>query len=316
MSLMRFKILLTTLMLAAFTAILGGCNIFEWSDSEDAETLIAEGRQHMRDAEYDEAAAKFAEAIQEEPDNADARYYHAKAVIHGSGENALSIAAAIEDNDRSDGDALPFTGPDWPDDRANRLYQAVNSAYEDLLPIYNGEATGTIGRDDIDGDLGIAAGVLGCMMFRDTDTNGVINSADYDLNIQWDASEDAFAITDFRDFIASASAGVSPRPSPDMSAASPIPAVVIGVVHYIIDNIVAIVDLAHDIIVEIATDAFGLDPQDVEDFLDEVKFLAPLYYIDDNLDNDGDGSIDEETVNGLDDDGDGLYDEDSNGMWE
>jgi hypothetical protein len=308
--------MIVVFVLAATMIMAGGCNIFEWTSGEDAETLIAEGRQHMRDAEYDEAAAKFAEAMEEEPDNADARYLHAKAVVHGSGENSLSIAAEIEDNNRSDGDALPFTGSEWPDERANRLYQAVNQAYDDLLPIYNGEATGEIGRDDIDGDLGIVAGVRGCLMFRDTDTNGVINSSDYDLDIEWDVSDDAFAITNFKDFIATASAGVSSRFEPGLAAASPIPASVIGTVNYIIDNIVVIVELARDIITTIATDAFGLDPQEVEDFLNEVIVMAPLYYIDDDADNDGDGLIDEETVDGIDNDGDGLYDEDSNGEWE
>lgn len=313
---MRTKFMIVVFVLAATMIMAGGCNIFEWTSGEDAETLIAEGRQHMRDAEYDEAAAKFAEAMEEEPDNADARYLHAKAVVHGSGENSLSIAAEIEDNNRSDGDALPFTGSEWPDERANRLYQAVNQAYDDLLPIYNGEATGEIGRDDIDGDLGIVAGVRGCLMFRDTDTNGVINSSDYDLDIEWDVSDDAFAITNFKDFIAAASAGVSPRIEPGLTTASPIPALVVGTVNYIIDNIVVIVELARDIITTIATDAFGLDPQEVEDFLNEVIVMAPLYYIDDDADNDGDGLIDEEIVDGIDNDGDGLYDEDSNGEWE
>ncbi len=313
---MRIKILLTTLMLAALVAIAGGCNIFQWSDSEDAETLIAEGRQHLRDAEYDEAAAKFAQAMAEEPSNADARYLHAKAVIHGSGENALTIAAEIEDNSRSDGDKLPFTGPEWDHERANRLYQAVNMAYEDLLPIYNGEATGTIGRDDIDGDLGVVAGVKGCLMFRDTDTNGVINASDYDLDIEWDESRGGFAITNLRNFIASVSAGVSPRTQPGLAAASPIPPGIIDLVNFIIDNIVAIVELARDIITEIATDGFGLDPQEVDDFLNEVVLMAPLYYIADGIDNDGNNGADEEIIDGIDNDGDGLIDEDSDGTWQ
>lgn len=313
---MRTKILAKSFMLIALVVLVGGCNIFEWSDSEDAETLIAEGQQHMRDAEYDEAAAKFAEAMAEEPNNSDARYYHAKAVIHGSGENALTIAAEIEDDNRSDGDDLPFTGQEWPHQRANRLYQAVNMAYEDLLPVYNGEATGTIGRDDIDGDLGVVAGVKGCLMFRDTDTNGVINASDYDLDVEWDNTRGGFAVTNLRGFIASTSAGVSPRSQPGLAAADPIPPGIVGLVNFIIENIVTIVELARDIIMDIATEGFGLDPQEVEDFLDEVILMAPLYYIDDDLDNDGNNGADEETIDGIDNDGDGLVDEDSNGTWQ
>jgi len=36
-----------------------------------------------------------------------------------------------------------------------------------------------------------------------------------------------------------------------------------------------------------------------------------MYYYDDNIDNDHDGSIDEESLDGLDNDGDGLRDEDT-----
>ena len=53
------------------------------------------------------------------------------------------------------------------------------------------------------------------------------------------------------------------------------------------------------------------DPELIRENFDEVASIINYYWYDDNVDNDGDGRIDEEQINGLDDDGDGLIDEDT-----
>ena len=314
---MRFKQILG-LGLVIVALSLSGCNIFSWSSGESTQSLIEQGRQHMRDGEYDEAEAKFAEAMEKDPSSSDARYYHAKAVVHGTGENILTVGSEL-DGGLGQGDDMLFTGPDWSDERANQLYQAVNTAYDDQKPIYDGETSGSIVKDDIRGDLGVAAAVKGMLMFRDTDTNGVISPDDFPLNITWNtqgSDSGYFAINNMHDFI-SANAPSPYRDGPILATAAPqpIPPWLIGTVNYIIDNIVVIIALAQEII-EAITEGFGLDPTEVNDFLAEVIAVAQYYKIADGFDNDSDGLVDEEIIDGFDNDFDGRVDEDSNGTWE
>lgn len=55
----------------------------------------------------------------------------------------------------------------------------------------------------------------------------------------------------------------------------------------------------------------GLDPSEVERFVDDAKHIIGMYWYDDGVDNDGDGRTDEEYLNGQDDDRDGRIDEDT-----
>ncbi|MFH1686010.1 MAG: hypothetical protein ABIE70_00640 [bacterium] len=312
---MRSKMFLALGLILLMALGLSGCNIFGWSSGTSVESLIEDGRRHMQDGEYAEAEAKFAEAMDKDPNSSEARYYHAKAVVHGTGENILTLASAV-DGGLGNGDNMPFTGDEWPVDRASRLYQAVNTAYADLKPIFEEETSGSIVKSDIDADLGVVAAIKGMLMFRDTDTNGVINTNDYPLDIVWEieGADDGFAINNMRSFIAANA--VSPlRDGPILAAASPIPLSLIGTVNFIIDNIVEIIALARDIINAITAE-FGLDPEEVEDFLNEVIAVAQYYKIADGLDNDGNHGADEEIIDGIDNDFDGRIDEDSNGMWE
>jgi len=48
----------------------------------------------------------------------------------------------------------------------------------------------------------------------------------------------------------------------------------------------------------------------LQSLLENIKNAANRYQVDDDIDNDSDGRIDEEILNGLDDDADGWVDED------
>lgn len=309
---MHKKLILVTVLVAVSLG-LAGCNIFSWSSGSSSESLIDEGQRYMRDGDYAKAEEKFAEAKSEDPNSSEARYYHAKAVMHGSGFNALNLATEIEGTNFSTNEDMPFTGADWPDEKANRLFQAVNVVYTDLEPIYNGQTTGGLGKDDVDVDLGIIATIKGVLMFRDTDSNGLINDQDFDFEIEWKPGSEAFSIMNMRDFIvANQAPGRNTNPN---LAQAPVPQLVIDLVNGIIDNIALVVAYAHDIIVAIGTGGLGYSVEDVEDFLDQVIATAHMYRVADGVDNDGNNGADEETVDAIDNDGDGIYDEDSNGTW-
>jgi hypothetical protein len=309
----KLMFLIVLLLLPAF--IISGCNIFGWTSGESTDSLIDEGKELMREADYSAAAAKFAEAMAEDPNSSDARYYHAKATIHASGFNALNLAEIISDGDFADSALFPFTGPDWPADRANSLFQAMRTVSADLTPIYNNQTTGGFNLTDIDLDLGLADGFLGILSFQDTDANNVINVSDFPLTIIYDsAGVTGFSITNLLEYYAYYQ--TSKQFAGKIAAPTPIDSGLIVTFNYFVDNIAVIINNAIGIITILLTQELGVDPAEVMDVLDEVIQVAHYYKVEIGVDNDGDGSTDEEVVNGLDDDGDGLIDEDSNGTWD
>jgi len=311
---LRLMFFIVFLLLPAF--IISGCNIFGWTTSKSSESLIEEGKELMREADYSGAQAKFAEAMAEEPNNSDARYYHAKATVHASGYNALNLAEIISDIDYSDGDAMPFT--DWSVSDANKLYGVMMTVSNDLTPIYEGKTDGSFGPTDIDLDLGLAEGFLGILSFQDTDSDNKITDDDYRFSIEYvEGSESGFAILNLLEFFDYYNNSPSPKLVPnEVAVVQDIPAALIILFNTFVDNIAEIIERAKIIVVAIAVGEYGVDPEDVDEVLDEIISVAYNYKIEIGVDNDGDGDTDEEVVDGIDNDGDGLIDEDSNGQWD
>lgn len=77
----------------------------------------------------------------------------------------------------------------------------------------------------------------------------------------------------------------------------------------LIDTVDNLLPQAQDYIEKVLTD----QGQQIEDTINDVLNNINKYKIEIGVDNDNDGSIDEEYLNGVDDDGDGLVDEDSTG---
>jgi tetratricopeptide (TPR) repeat protein len=165
-----------------------GCNIFGWTSNDDnVGGHIAKGQRYMRDGKYADARNEFALAIQEDPASADARYYHAKATVLAAGVNVGTVIEELESADSED--QLPLYSRD-PNltvqediDLKNNLYQANMEAYNDLLEIYEGRATGNFNADDISVDLLVALSVTGLTGLRDTDRDGDIDDNDLYFSI-------------------------------------------------------------------------------------------------------------------------------------
>ncbi len=79
----------------------------------------------------------------------------------------------------------------------------------------------------------------------------------------------------------------------------------------LIETVEDLLPQAQDYIEEILTD----QGQQIEDTINDVLNNINKYKIEIGVDNDGDGLVDEEYLNGIDDDGDGLIDEDSTGTF-
>lgn len=307
---MKPRFIILTVLLIVLSFVLTGCNLFGWTAGSDSESLIEEGNRLMRDGKFTEAAAKFADAMTKDPDDSEARYYHAKATLRASGFNALSLGTEMTETTFADGASLPFSGNNWTQEKTIRLYKAITIVYNDLNPIYYGSTTGDITRSEVDIDYALAAGIRGILIFQDSNLDGEIAAEDFDISIKYGGGQ--FEIGNLFTLI---TGQTTPKPRPDFSTAvtvidSAFACSQITEFNAMIDNIEQVLEEASDVIAAITAE-LGVDPDEVQAVLDVVIAVAHKYKINDGIDNDGNNGADEEMIDGLDNDGDGLIDEDS-----
>jgi len=259
---MKSKVIVLCVVLPVLLFALAGCNLFGWTSSDNTESLIDEGNRLMREGDYDAAVEKFAQAMEEDPDLSDARYYHAKASIRAAGFNVLTLAATMSESEFEENADLPFMGGTWAEnnrDKANRLYGATITIYDDLLPIFHNETHGSLDSVDIDLDYAITCGLRGVLLFQDTNMDGVIDENDFDLDIFFDDSSDDFEIENWEDFENT-----------------------IGEenVDEYLDLIFELVEESAEVLADIInsmSEDGGVSPEDIDAFMDEIEQLLEQY---------------------------------------
>jgi len=294
---MKTSILLLTVLLAVLV-MFTGCNIYKFTGPSDSQkTLIEEGKQMLRDGDYEEAFNKFDEALIDDPFNSEIRYLHAKAAMRRTGTNAITIATEVSqlETNSSDRSDLPFMNTDsWPNERANPLYQGVIIANEDLQMINDSTATGVIKPKDIQLDLVIVLAVNGILLFRDTNGDKAID--DNDINLAAFFQDGKLNLEGLIDIVNQMDANA-----------------VNNLLNNVSDMLKVGGEVMADFIRDLAGEDSGIDEDALDDVIDNIQGGADMYLIEIGVDNDGDGQTDEEYLNGIDDDNDGLVDEDSNG---
>lgn len=281
-----------------FLSILS-CNIFDWTSNNKDEAFY-QGLELFNDGKFSEAKEKFDEAIQSDPQRSDFRYYHAKAVVFESNLNYFAMAQNLVKIDTSSvmNVKLPLYTKD-PDltleqdavDK-NQIYQASLICHLDLAPIYQEQTHGDIQAQDIYFDYAILSLALALLRLRDTNGDGNIGTDDFYFTI-YKSSEGkyTFDLLGIKNFLS------TPDNQKNFNRT------LLKSVDYIADGIFSLLKIFH-------SDTKYFDQQDLQSLLDNIKNAANRYQIDDDIDNDGDGKVDEEILNGVDDDGDGLIDED------
>ncbi|MAF26404.1 MAG: hypothetical protein CME07_00880 [Gemmatimonadetes bacterium] len=277
------------------TLILGGCtNVLEWTvDPEDFDSHMASGRQALRDADYPMAEAEFAAAMDQQPEHSDARYYHAKAAVLNAGVDIFELVTTLTDSTSASGDGAVSVF-ESSTDFADAVYRVNRVVLDDLGPIHDGMTTdGTMGAGDVGVDLAVAFTLRGILRLRDTNADGFIDAFDIPI-------EDFALAGDDGDFSLD---GLENLPPEDLNS--------------MIDDVDALLEDGGDLLTDIL-DGTGVDVEDLDGLIDDLGGDLSAYYINTGVpgnsgegDNDGDGLIDEECLNGLDDDGDGVVDEDS-----
>jgi len=174
--------------LLLLTMTMVGCNIFNFSAPDDADTYNSDGLEALQDGDYEKAIEEYLKAIEEDPNNADAHWGLAKAYIRQTGYTSISIMTELSTFQTS-GSFLPFM--DEPIEQINGLYEGVISANEHMGKIFSGQAVNEELYDmsialDYTGTLALQ----GILLLRDTNVSGHIGDGDLVLDPQFDINGD------------------------------------------------------------------------------------------------------------------------------
>ena len=320
------KLMRKTGIILIMILLAGGCtNIFDFaSDAEKSPTERAEDA--IRDGDYDTAREALAETSETD---AYANYLNAKVALLESGIDLATIVDLVEGQDNnSDNLALLDVIDDLSNQEKTDWYQGNLEATQHLRKIWMGESEGIMAKEDIALDYTVSNMMSGVLGLRDTNRDGAITNNDFQLNLSLvknatPSGDDGFDLSggsfldDQGDVVmfeglevflgewqpaAFKTASVS-----GMSGYSP------DDINALLVFVMSVLDEGADAIVYLIEQQTGttFDPDEIEEYIVEIAGIINYYWYNDGIDNDGDGRIDEETINGQDDDGDGFIDEDS-----
>lgn len=275
----------------AAALLLPGCNLWEWTtDSGSYEALVADGRQAMRDGDYDLAVAKLGEAVDRAPARGEARYYLAKAAVLQADIDVIELVETVTADPATGGGAEAVFR--FETSRADRVYRANTLVVDALAPIHDGRAdTDGLASANVDLDLAVAYTLRGILRLRDSNGDGRIDGADVPV--------DLFSVDLEGDYSLEGANNVPPE---DLNA--------------MLDDLNDLLRSGGDLLG--ADLGGGIDTGELDDLVDSLGGDLSAYYVNTGVpgnpgegDNDGDGTTDEECRNDLDDDGDGRVDEDA-----
>jgi hypothetical protein len=312
-------VLSSAIMLGAFTA---GCNIFDFA-SDAEQTNVEQAEDNIREGDYDAARELLADAVKDSTDS-HALYLDAKAQLRKAGVDIVEIAELVEGQDASSGDQLGLLEviDGLSDAEQTAWYQANLNISANLRKIFNQETTGPFKPEDIALEYTISNLMSGVLGLRDTNGDKVIDDNDFSLDVLFNGAGDGYAITggSYEDELGNLQSFTGLEVFlGSFAAKTATPGVTTGKAGYepddinrLILHVMYLLDNSRDALkVLIQKNLSTFDPNEIDNYVTQIASLVNYYWYDDGIDTDGDGRIDEETINGLDDDGDGFIDEDS-----
>lgn len=168
--------------------LLSGCNIFKITNPSNTSTdYLAEGQSKYWEQNFEGAIADFEKAIEKDPDNGTAYWWHAKAKIRTTGFTPIALIGAITELDSS-GAILPFM--DWSADSLNIIYDVLFDINDDLEKLfYESVSVGDVDRRNVIFDYALSLLLQGVMMLRDTNIDDTIDSSDINLGAYFQDGE-------------------------------------------------------------------------------------------------------------------------------
>ena len=313
---------LVTVMLA-----FAGCNIFDFgSDAE--KSPVSKAEDNIADGKYTEAREELADQV-DSTDDPLVLYTYAKASILEAGIDVSTIIDLAQgETPAMDGQNLPLLEKlvDRSVSEQNEWYMANINAVNALQRIWNEEVIGVLDREDIALDYSIALMIKALLGLQDTNQDGVINAQQdpsFDLISMFGSSgfSPAYFVTEnglpvnkgLTPFLGNwtpagkLSAGAAPMDytySPD--DINTLIAYVLTMIEQGEESIQYLIDMYNE-----SDRDMTIDYEDIQAYMFDIVRYLNYYWYNDDVDNDGDGRTDEETIDGIDNDGDGFIDEDS-----
>lgn len=309
-----------------------GGNIFGLRSPSDSNVadLVARGQKLLRDGKPDEALIAFEQAVKADSLNSDARFYHAKAVLQVSGVSIVNLLRDVTENFTKPGAQLPLYSRDpsisQVQDELNKtkLYRAAFAISNDLTPISQGLTHGSFDSVSVGLDLAVANTIYAILLLRDTNQDFEIKTPadlvfDFSIISEGGGGDFGYDISDLASVVgtdqakAEAFNAIIALLAEEGGGSAKITGVGVGGNQSLIGTIL-----------ENLTQAGLLDGEstinlaELRDGIQLFGIKVKHYYINTHVagnagegDNDGDGTADEEDLNGIDDDGDDVIDEDS-----
>ncbi len=268
-----------------------GCNIFSFYYEKDTSTISYSDwekiyQDMINENNYDSALSIAKILIDLDSNRSDGYYLYAKAYRYKYFNRYFLLQEYLKTQDSSGyiplWDLNIFT--------LESIYVANRVIKDDLQIIVDRNLTGNYTKDDILGDLLLSTSIVAFLSLKDIDGDGSLLDDTTFFKFFNVLLTDTGLILENLDSLVDYIA----RPE---------------VINTMIDRADTLLGLVVDYSDEFITDTTSLEL--IDSVATEIKQYIVYYKIADGIDNDGDGRIDEEDLNGKDDDGDGLIDEDS-----
>lgn len=324
----RLRILPAFLVVGMITALIAGCNMFGFT-SDAEKTPIEKAEDSIRDGNYAKARQELTDANGALLDSTNSMlvYTYSKAVLLESGLTIARIADLVQvDKGTSQNGNLALLDEidnlDYPTQTI--WYQANREIAGKLSHIWKLETTGEMTKDDIALDYSISNIMGGVLSLRDTNRDNIIDDGDFKINLSEVNKVIGGSPTNGFDFNGITDNGTSypgltaflgtPVVNLKLAKAAGIEGYTPDDINPLIASLLEFLDQGEESVlffIQNLDGASSYDPEDIRDFIPKVAKIINYYWYYDGIDNDGDGRIDEEIINGEsedDDNGDGVID--------
>ena len=331
MSLHSYKITFYALFAVISTLLCFRCNIFDFSDSKK-DTSFEKAEDCIRLGYYEEAKLVLADALKDSV-NSEALYLAAKATILMGGFDIAQIVSQIEVGNPIPGLKLAILEliDELGDGNKTKWFASNREVVTLLRRIYDEKTTGTFTRDDIVIDYTLSNLMTGILKIRDPNHDFTIDYRDFQLDLKYFTKTTGFTKSGYQ---------ITGAKIKDMSGSivvndQGLPVILGGLTAFAggwgsqiagypdqykpdginnwLEHVFSSLTSTDSILSEMLNkkDESTFDVREIKLYNNQIASGLNNYWYDDGIDNDGDGTVDEEVLNGLDDDMDGLVDEDT-----
>ena len=306
------------------------CNIFDFSGNKKKDNPAEKAEEYIRNGNYTKAKQVLSVAVKDSV-NSEMLYLAAKATLLDGGFDIAQIVSRIRIEDPLPGLKLAILEfIDQFRDTKKTSWFASNIEVVVLLSwIWKEKATGMFFKDDIAIDYTIANMMTGILKIRDPNNDFKIDYRDFQPDLNFFQKTSGYLRSGFQ---------ISGSKIKDMSGdivvnEQGLPEILKGLTAFLggwdnlasgvkvdykpddinewINSILVSLDNTNSCFNELKKNNLSFDIKEMKEYNNQIATSLNNFWYDDGIDNDGDGVIDEETINGIDDDNDGIIDEDS-----